>query len=67
MDAAYVAKLRPYVEKYKVELDGMLEQNPYGVPITTRGWAGNSQVISWATTNYYLHKAFPDLVGTNLA
>ncbi len=44
----------------------MLKQNPYGVPIGTRGWAGNSQVIGWATTNYYLHKAYPDLVGTDL-
>jgi hypothetical protein len=66
MDAAYVQKLRSYVEKYKVELDGMLKQNPYGVPIGTRGWAGNAQVIGWATTNYYLHEAYPDLVGTDL-
>jgi endoglucanase len=65
-DAAYAAKLRPYVEKYKAELDGMLAQNPYGVPIGTRGWAGNSQVIAWATTNYHLHKAYPDLVGKDL-
>jgi len=66
MDSAYAAKLRPYVETYRVELDGMLEENPYGVPITTGGWAGNSQVIRWATTNYHLHKAFPDLVGVDL-
>jgi hypothetical protein len=65
-NAGYAAKLRPYVEKYKAELDGMLKQNPYGVPIGTRGWAGNSQVIAWATTNYYLHKAYPDLVGKDL-
>ncbi len=66
MDPAYAARLRPYVEKYKAELDGMLEQNPYGVPIGTGGWAGNSRVIGWATTNYYLHKAYPDLVGIDL-
>jgi hypothetical protein len=66
MDAAYAAKLRPYVEKYKLELDGMLKQNPYGVPIATGGWAGSAQVIGWATTNYYLNKAYPDLVGTGL-
>jgi endoglucanase len=66
MDAAYASKLRPYVEQYKVALDGMLKQNPYGVPIGTRGWAGNSEVIGWATTNYYLHRAYPDLVGRNL-
>jgi len=66
MDSAYVTKLRPYVERYKTELDGMLAQNPYGVPIGTRGWAGNSQVVGWATTNYYLHGAYPDLVGVDL-
>jgi endoglucanase len=66
MGPAYAARLRPYVEKYKVDLDRMLKENPYGVPIGTRGWAGNSQVIQWATTNYYLHEAYPDLVGTDL-
>ena len=66
MDAAYAARLRRYVEKYKTELDGMLKQNPYGVPIGTGGWAGNAQVIGWATTNYYLNKAYPDLVDTGL-
>ena len=66
MDAAYAQRLRSYVLKYKVDLDGMFKQNPYGVPIATRGWAGNSQVIGWATTNYYLHEAYPDLVGTDL-
>jgi hypothetical protein len=65
-DPAYATKLRPYVEKYRTDLDGMLKQNPYGVPIGTRGWAGNSQVIGWATTNYYLHEAYPDLVGADL-
>jgi endoglucanase len=66
MDAAYASKLRPYVERYRATLDGMFKQNPYGVPIATGGWAGNGQVIGWATTNYYLHKAFPDLVGTDV-
>ena len=66
MDAAYASKLRPYALKYKAELDAVLKQNPYGVPIGTGGWAGNGQVIGWATTNYYLHQAYPDLVGKDL-
>ena len=66
MDAAYKAKLRPHVERYRTQLDGMLKQNPYGVPIGTGGWGGNAQVIGWATTNYYLHKAYPDLLGADL-
>jgi hypothetical protein len=63
LDGGYRQKLRPYVLKYKAELDGLSKQNPYGVPITTRGWAGNEAVIGWAVTNYHLHKAFPDLIG----
>ena len=66
MDASYATKLRPYVEKYKSEMEGLSKANPYGVPIGTGGWAGNGQVISWATTNYHLHKAYPDLVGKEL-
>ena len=41
----------------------MLAANPYGVPITTRGWAGNEAIIDWAVTNYLLHKSYPQLIG----
>ena len=63
LDAAYAQKLRPYVVKYKGEMDALQKQNPYGVPITTGGWGGNGAVVSWATANYYLHETYPDLVG----
>ncbi|MEI9850416.1 MAG: glycoside hydrolase family 9 protein [Sphingomonas sp.] len=35
--------------------------NPYGVPITTGGWAGNGAVIGSGMIDYRIHKAFPDL------
>ncbi len=54
-------KLRPYAVKYKAEVDRQLKANPYGVPIATGGWAGSGGVVSWATTNYYLHTVYPDL------
>ncbi len=57
-----VEKLRPHVVRYKAQVDELLEANPYGVPITTRGWAGSSAVMAWATTNYHLHKTYPDLI-----
>jgi endoglucanase len=63
LDRTYAEKLRPYVMRYKVQMDDLRKQNPYGVPIGTGGWAGNSGVISWASANYYLHKAYPDLIG----
>ena len=63
MDAGFKQKLQPYVAKYAAELDAMSKQNPYGVPISTGGWAGNGGVIDWSVSSYFVHKAFPDLVG----
>jgi len=60
---AYADRLRPYVHRYREEIDALEKQNPWGVPIRPGGWAGNAQVIGWAATNYDLHRAFPDLVG----
>lgn len=60
----YKKKLEPYVIELKKHDDELLTQNPYGVPIGTGGWGGNSGVVSWATTNYYAHKAFPEIIGT---
>ncbi|MGD2095696.1 MAG: glycoside hydrolase family 9 protein [Phycisphaerales bacterium] len=63
MDKEYKEKLAPFVEKYKATNEEMLKKNPYGVPITTRGWAGNESIIDWAVTNYLLHKSYPKLIG----
>ena len=59
----YKDKLRSYVEKYKNDLEELSKQNPYGVPIIIRGWGGNTIVVEWAITNYYLSKAYPDIIG----
>ncbi len=63
LDAAFRAKFRARAEHFKAERAAMVAENPYGVPITRTGWAGNSAVVGMATTNYWLHKAFPDLFG----
>jgi hypothetical protein len=63
MPAAYKSRLEKYVHKYKADNDKLLRQNPYGVPIGTRGWAGNYELINWSVTNYYLHKSFPNIIG----
>ncbi len=60
---AYEEKLRPYVRKYREEIDALEKQNPWGVPIRPGGWAGNGMIVGWAATNYDLHRAYPDLVG----
>ncbi|MBN1925003.1 MAG: glycoside hydrolase family 9 protein [Prolixibacteraceae bacterium] len=64
MGSEYKAKLRDYVIKYKDSIDVINDENPYGVPIASRGWGGTSLVTEWAITNYFAHKAFPDLIGS---
>ncbi|MFA9391768.1 MAG: glycoside hydrolase family 9 protein [Prolixibacteraceae bacterium] len=53
----------------KVKVAEMLEKsktfagdNPFEVPITRGGWAGNGAVMGYAINNYNIYKVFPDLV-----
>ena len=62
MDKDYQNKLKDYVIKYKKMCDDLNKQNPYGVPLSVGGWGGNGRIISWATTNYYANKIFPDII-----
>ncbi|HEY5508885.1 MAG TPA: glycoside hydrolase family 9 protein, partial [Paludibacter sp.] len=62
MDAEFKTKLRDYVVKYKESLDNIAKENPYGVPIRLGGWGGTGRVTSWALTNYYANKAFPEII-----
>ena len=48
---------RAYVEQTKA----LEEQNPFGVPITEGGWAGNGTVIGHAITHYMIYQAFPEV------
>ena len=64
MDAQYRAELVPLVKAVKAKADSAQAHNPFGVPIAMGGWGGSNQIVSFGTTMYMLHKAFPDLVGT---
>jgi hypothetical protein len=48
MDAAFRDELRPQVEAYAELLKDYQEENPFGVPITRLGWAGNGFVVAFA-------------------
>ena len=61
MDAGYKKKLRGRAVKYRDAMNAALKENPYGVPVTRGGWAGNGTVVAAATASFYLHTAFPDL------
>ena len=62
MDQSYSKKIETLVRAYREQLDKFSEQNPFGVPISTRGWAGGGWAIGFAVTNYILHKAFPEII-----
>jgi hypothetical protein len=63
MPPAYKARMEPAVRAWKAQADKIAAANPYGVPITTTGWAGNGAVILYGLNAFALHKAFPEIVG----
>ena len=63
MPAGFKSRVEKYVRQYRDSTDEITRRNPYGVPIGTRGWGGNSEVISWSIANYYIHRCFPDVIG----
>jgi hypothetical protein len=67
LDASYKEKLRPYVEQYKVYLDSLEYDNPYGVPIGLGNWAGSGSVVSYGTTVSFAAEYFPDIIDKSYA
>jgi len=62
MPEGFKQQLKVLAQTYQKELTDAETKNPFGVPITEGGWAGSGWVIRNATNNYYIHKAFPELV-----
>jgi endoglucanase len=56
-------EMREAVKSYLVSLDKQLDTTPFGVPPSLGTWGGSGAVVDMAIRMYFLHKAFPDLVG----
>src|SRR3546814_16124049 len=65
MPPSYRAALEPAVRAWAAQSAEIAVANPYGVPVTTGGWAGNGAVMDYGLTAYALHKAFPEIVGAD--
>lgn len=59
-----------YKRQFKVALQGYIPQlnrelaaTPFGVPPTRGNWGGSEQVARFGAEMYFLHEAFPDVVG----
>ena len=63
LDAGAKDQMREAVKAYMVEQDKQLTATPFGVPPSLGTWGGSGAVVDMAIRMYFLHKAFPDLVG----
>jgi hypothetical protein len=63
LDASAKDEMRKAVKAYVADLDKQLAVTPFGVPPSLGTWGGSGAVVDMAIRMYFLHKAFPDLVG----
>ena len=64
MGADYKTQLVPAVRAARERADALRTKNPFGVPIGEGSWAGSHEVAVFGADMYILHRAFPDIVGT---
>lgn len=67
MPAAFRSQVEAAAREYIAGEPARARANPYGVPITEGGWAGNGAVMNAGLLDYDLHKAFPQLTDGSLA
>ncbi len=63
LDPSAKDQLHEAVKTYMADLDKKLDATPFGVPPSEGTWGGSGAVVDMAIRMYFLHKAFPDLVG----
>ena len=63
LDADFHKAFEEGVRAYQTRLDRELAGNPFEVPIREGGWGGSESVAAFATRMYFLHEAFPAIVG----
>jgi endoglucanase len=65
MDSGFKKSLTTSLREFKARQAAELSQNPYGVPIRRGTWGGSFTAAAFAVHMYFLHRAFPDIVGTD--
>jgi len=56
-------QLRTAVEAYLPQMNRRLAATPFGVPPSLGAWGDSSQVAEFGVAMYFLHEAYPHLVG----
>jgi len=63
MDADFKSSLAAALSVFKTKQDAELSTNPFGVPIRSGTWGGSATAAGFAVHMYFLHQAFPEIVG----
>ncbi len=63
LDASYKAQFKSALQAWMPQLNRQMDATPFGVPPTRGGWGGAEQVADFGVEMYFLHEAFPDVVG----
>jgi endoglucanase len=64
LSADYRTRLKSAVAAFMPQLNRYLAATPFGVPPSLGAWGGSANVAEFGAEIYFLHEAFPDIVGT---
>lgn len=66
MGDTFAGDLEALARQYRASIQEIEKENPFGVPITRGGWAGNGRVMDFGIVNYWFNKIFPELIEDDL-
>ena len=66
MDKDFQKAVKAAVPAYVEGVKAAATENPYGVPVSGRGWGGTEIALGWAYNNYMVWKYFPDMIDPEL-
>lgn len=63
LNASYKAQFKTALAAWIPQLNRQLAATPFGVPPARANWGGSEQVADFGAEMYFLHEAFPKIVG----
>lgn len=63
LDASYKTQFKTALAAWLPKMDRQMAATPFGVPPSLGAWGGSGQVAEFGVEMYFLHEAFPHLVG----
>jgi len=60
-DEAYTTKITAALRAYRVKLDALAKETPYGLPYRPAIWGAGWQIQHFGVEQYFLHRGAPDI------